>query len=181
MNIKDLIQYLTTNLKFWVIINDWQTALHLRNGKIKRLCNSGIYFKVPFIDAFYAQPSRMQEIHASHINVLSMDGVGYTISGSLFFKITDIREYYLAYSEPFEIMSAMLRNNIVKISSSLKALDFNINIMEICILNGLHTEEKKGFEFIEFKVVTITNAKTFRLIQDNLYSQEKSELDTIVY
>lgn len=178
MELKQLIQFLTNTFKFWVIIKEWQTAIHLRNGKIKRILNAGIYFKIPFLDSYYTQPNRVLEIHGTHINTLTQDRKNITISTSVFYKINNIKDFYLGYAEPNEIVSATTRNLLVKYIESKDADSIRSAHIETAIKIELKDYNKHGFEFTDFKIVTISNAKTYRLIKDNLYSQTANYLDS---
>lgn len=91
--IKELLTYLTNQFKFWFIIKDWESGLQLRNGKIIRDLNCGIYFRIPFLDMVYAKPKRTQEVHISQVNFTTKDNAQLTVSSSAFFKIVNIREY----------------------------------------------------------------------------------------
>lgn len=181
MNIKEFFTYITNQLKFWIIVKDWEYGLHLRSGKIRRELKSGIYFKVPFLDFYYTKPNRILDVYVSHINCLTKDFKNITISATIFYKIISIKKYYLGYSEPNSIIAQILKNELNKYISKIDSKDITINSIEDHINKELKQIKEKGLEFNDSKVLTISNARTYRIIKDNLYSQGNSFMDEQSY
>ena len=179
--IKELLTYLTNQFKFWFIINEWQYGLQLRNGKILRDLKHGFYFKIPFLDAVFSEHKRMQDVVVSQVNFTTQDGKQITASATAFFKIVNIREYYNGYAEPFSIIDGIIKNEINRYFLVTNYNDFNQDDFEIQILNHLKEISGKGMAFDDFKLITFSNARTYRIITDKLYSQTKSFLDKQSY
>lgn len=179
--IKELLTYLTNQFKFWFIIKEWENGLQLRNGKIIRDLKYGIYFKIPFLDVIYAKPKRIQDIIISQINFTTKDNQQLTISAAAFFKINNIREYYNGYAEPLSIIDGFIKNEVNRYLLLTDYKDFSQDILEERLLIHLRKIKNKGFEFEDFKLTTLSNAKTYRLIMDKLYAQNKSELELEIY
>lgn len=177
MDIKELIQYLFNKLKVWIIVKEWEDGIHLRFGKIRRTVDTGIYIKLPMIDSYYLQPNRSQEIHASHINALTKDLNNIAISGSVTYVMDNVKEFYIGYAEPNEIVSAITRNAIVNNVALIDSKSVDVNDLQTSIENDIKKHAGKGFKFECFRIVTITNARTYRLIKDNLYSQDSNGLN----
>jgi len=180
-SIKELISYITNQFKFWFIISEWDKGLHLRRGKTIRVLGEGLYFKIPFIDYVFSQPKRLQEITISQVNLTTKDDKSVTISCSVFFKIIDVEKYYNSYSEPNEIIDSLMKNESAKYFLSTNYKDFGINSFEIQILNSLKSLRNIGLEFTKSNLTTFSNAKTYRIIKDNLYSQQSNSLDSQLY
>ena len=179
--IKELLTYLTNQFKFWFIVKEWENGLQLRNGKIIRELKYGFYFKIPFLDAIYTQPKRMQDVIISQINFTTKDGKQITASATAFFKINNIKEYYNGYAEPFSIIDGIIKNEITRYFLLIRYEDFNQNEFELKVLEHLQEIENKGMVFSDFKLITFSNARTYRIITDKLYSQTKSYLDDQTY
>lgn len=177
MDIKELIQYLASSVKFWVIINEWQGGVHLRFGKIRRVVKKGMYLKLPIIDAYYVQSIRLQEISATQINAITKDGKDVTLSGSAWYVIDDVQEFYLGYTEPNEIVSAVVRSGIIRLIENTDLSDVSALTLEEGVMEILNKTQCKGFNIETFKLVTISKAKVIRLIKDDLYSQSSLSLD----
>ena len=179
--LKELLTYLTNQFKFWFIINEWQYGLQLRNGKIIRDLSNGIYFKIPFIDAVFSEHKRTQDVIISQVNFTTKDDKQITASATAFFKIINIREYYNGYAEPFSIIDGIIKNEINRYFLLTNYSDFNQIEFEEIIFTHLKEIKGKGMFFEDFKLITFSNARTYRIITDKLYSQEKSFLDDESY
>lgn len=177
MELKELIQYIINTVKFWVIVNEWQGGVHLRFGKIRRVIKAGMYLKLPIIDSYHVQPIRLQEIPATHINALTKDGQDVTVSGSAWYIINDVKQFYLGYSEPNEVVSSVVRSAMVMAIEKTNLKDLKVEGLECDISKNIELFIGKGFKVETFKVVTISKARVYRLIKDNLYTQFSNNLD----
>lgn len=175
--IKELITYLTNQFKFWFIIKEWENGLQLRNGRIVRELTYGLYFKIPFLDVVFCRPKRTMDVVISQINFTTKDNNQLTLSAAAFFRIVNIREYYNGYAEPFSIIDGFIKNEINRYLLKTDFSDFNQDEFEERILIHLRKITNKGFVFDDFKLTTFSNARTYRLIMDELYSQKSSGLD----
>jgi regulator of protease activity HflC (stomatin/prohibitin superfamily) len=178
MDIKELIKYLFSKIKIWVIINEWESGIHLRNGKIKRTVSNGMYLRLPIIDAYYSQPNRTQAIQAEQISLLTKDKVQYSVSGSVWYRINDIRLFYTSYSEPSEVISDSLRTSLVHSFGELLSEQITPDTIEELVYSKL--EQGKGVEYDSFRVTTITSARTYRIIKDDLYGNKSNELKSAI-
>lgn len=179
--IKELLTYLTNQFKFWFIVKEWQNGLQLRNGKIIRELEYGLYFKIPFLDSVFVKPKRTQDVVISQVNFTTKDDKQITASATAFFKITNIKEYYNGYAEPFSIIDGIIKNEINRYFLVTDYRDFKQDVFENQILKHLKDISGKGMLFEDFKLITFSNARTYRIITDKLYSQTKSFLDEETY
>lgn len=179
--LKEFLTYLTNQLKFWFIVKEWENGLQLRNGKIIRELSYGIYFKIPFLDAIFCKPKRTQDVIVSQVNFTTKDNKQITASATSFFKIVNIRDYYNGYAEPLSILDGVIKNEINRYFLNTNYEDFDLDIFEKRVLSHLKELKGKGMLFEDFKLITFSNAKTYRFITDKLYSQVNSYLDDQVY
>ena len=94
MNLKEFFEYLFNKFKFWFIVNEWEGAIHMRNGKLLRKLDAGLYFKLPIIDFVYSQAIRTKEIEINQTDVLSKDGKQITITPVIHYVINDVYAFY---------------------------------------------------------------------------------------
>ena len=78
-------------------------------------------------------------------------------------------------------MDGFIKNEINRYFLTTDYADFDLDIFEKRVLLHLQKIEGKGMLFEDFKLITFSNAKTYRIITDKLYAQINSELDTQVY
>lgn len=175
--IKELLTYLTNQFKFWFIIKEWEHGLHLRCGKIKRELRCGMYFKIPFLDSVFVKHKRIQDVVISQINFTTKDDEQITVSAAAFFRISNVRDFYNGYAEPLSIVDGIIKNEINSYFLSIDYFEFSSNNLESTVLEAIKSIKGKGILFNDFKLTTFSNAKTYRLITDKLYSQPNSYLD----
>ena len=175
--LKEFLTYITNQFKFWFIIKEWDHGLHLRNGKIIRVLNHGLFFRFPFLDTVYSKSKRLQDITISQVNFTTKDQKHITASVTAHFKIDNIEEYYNGFAEPFSVIDVIIKNETAKYFLSVEYQDFEVREYESRILNVLRSIQSKGFLFEDVKLVTFSNARTYRLITDKLYSQKDAELE----
>ena len=180
-SLKELLTYLTNQFKFWFIIKEWENGLQLRNGRIVRSLKRGLYFKVPFLDNVYSRSKRLQDLVTSQVNFTTKDDKQITSSTATFFKITNIENYYNGFAEPYSIIDNIIKNESNKYFLSIDYKDFDQSKYEEKVFKRLQEITNKGIEFDSFKLTTFSNARTYRFIKDNLYSQVKSGLDKQIY
>ncbi len=174
MNLKEFFEYIFNQFRFWVIINEWESGILLRRGKLRKKLSAGMYLKLPIFDSVYCQPNRTKELDVSQVNVLTKDRETYTVSVAAHYKIVDVWEFYTGYAEPNEIIQQMIKRELViHMANTVKGDVDSVKIEEFIAAN-LH--DGKGFKFEAIKVITITNARTFRIIKDSSYSLRLHEL-----
>lgn len=180
-SLKEFFTYITNQLKFWFIIKEWEYGIQLRKGKILRTLNKGLYLKIPFLDFVYSKPKRTQDITLSQVNFTTKCDKNITLSGCIFYKISNIRQFYTGYAEPNTIIANTCMSEINKYLLKMRYEDLCIESMEIHILKVLKQITDKGFTFVDFNVTTFTTARTYRIIKDNLYSFRKNVLDEQIF
>ena len=180
-SIKELLMYLTNQFKFWFIVKEWENGLQLRNGRIIRELKYGLYFKIPLLDSVFVKPKRTQDVIISQVNFTTKDDKQITASATAFFKIVNIRKYYNGYAEPFSIIDGIIKNEINRYFLLTNYSDFKQDVFENQVLDHLKGIKEKGMLFEDFKLITFSNAKTYRFITDKLYSQTKGYLDNETY
>lgn len=180
-SIKELLTYLTNQFKFWFIIKEWENGLQLRNGRILRQLSQGLYFKLPFLDMVYSKSKRIQEISVSQVNFTTKDNKPITVSVAAFFKIVYIKQYYNGYAEPYSIIEAIIKNEINGYFLTHNYEDIDHEVFETAILSSLKEITNKGMLFEDFKMTAFSNARTYRLITDKMYSQKQGFLDSQTY
>ena len=179
--LKEFITYLTNQFKFWFIIKEWEYGLQLRNGKTVRTLNAGFYFKIPLIDYTYYQPKRTQDIGLEQRNFMTKDDQNITVSSCIFYKISNINQFYNGYAEPNSIIANIVSNKMSSLFLENDYKDINQDKFEQEVLKRLKKIQNKGFLFEDFKITTYSKARTYRIIKDNLYSQTKNDLDKQLY
>src|ERR1700723_2090666 len=99
-SIKNLLDYILSIFKIWVIIQPWEQGLRIRMGKKVKLVNGGMYFKFPYLDSYYIQSIRLRVISLPMQTVTTKDGHTVTLNGSIGYQIKDIQKMYTSLFHP---------------------------------------------------------------------------------
>lgn len=92
-----LIDLILRNLReLWPIrrVNAWQRGLLLRGGRIRRVYEPGLLWRVPFLDELYMWPANEVAIDLPSAAVLTEEGTSIEISANISYRMTDIRALY---------------------------------------------------------------------------------------
>jgi len=169
--VKYLLEYIFNAFKIFVIVQPWQTALIVRNGKERKEVSGGIYFKLPYFDSVFVQENRLRVVMFSIQTLTTKDGHAITISMSLGYSIESIRKLYKTLFHPEttlgNIAMGFLADYVYK--NDLK----NITPLGIeqLILNELKREDY-GLNFKYVKTTNFAAFRTIRLIQDQSWGFE---------
>ena len=175
--LKELLTYLTNQFKFWFIVKEWENALHLRCGKVIRKLDAGFYFKLPLLDQVFSQHIRTRDIVVSQINFTTKDNKSICTSAATFYKIDNIERFYNGYAEPDSIVANIIKNELSQYFLSINFDDFSQQELEALVFSKLKEVKEKGFFFEDVKLISFSNAKTYRIIKDDFWGQTSNDLD----
>lgn len=176
--IKEFIQYLFNALKFWIIVQPWETGLRVRLGKnIKRL-DSGIYFRIPYFDAVYTQEKRLRVASMPIQTLTTKDLKTITLNAAIGYSISDVEKLYntLYHPETTLINMAMSSMGDLVFKSSLE--DIDPDSIEQHVLEAFRDKEY-GLTFEYFKVTNFAAVRTYRLIQDTSWVDEGLDMSQL--
>lgn len=160
-----LIQFGKDCLPF-VIVEQWNGAVHLRFGKYIGVRKPGIHFKLPFFDSIIETPVITQSVNLPAQTLTTLDEQGIVLKAIIRYRVNDVKEYLLGVMHANDVLidttQGMIRD-IVEVTKWENLVDVNSQI----------TNEVKEFVEkwgIEVEVITITDlaiVKTFRILGDN--------------
>jgi len=160
-----LIQFGKDCLPF-VIVEQWNGAVHLRFGKYIGVRKSGIHFKLPFLGSIIETPVITQSVNLPAQTLTTLDEQGIVLKAIIRYRVSDVKEYLLGVMHANDVLidttQGMIRD-IVEVTTWENLVDVNSQI----------TNEVKEFVQkwgIEVETITITDlaiVKTFRILGDN--------------
>lgn len=169
--VKEFLEYIFNAFKIWVIVQSWESALIVRNGKRIKEVSGGIFFKLPYFDSVFVQENRLRVIILPIQTITTKDGHTVTLSASLGYSIESIKQLYKKLFHPESTLQNMsmayLSEHIYK--SDLK--EISPAMIEELILNELRKGDY-GLQYEYFKITNFAVVKTFRLIQDQSWVYE---------
>ncbi len=168
---KEFFEYVFNAFKIFVIIQPWQNALIVRNGKIRKEVSGGIYFKIPYFDSIFVQENRLRVVMFSIQTVTSKDGHAITISTSLGYSINSIQKLYKTLYHPETTLGNITMGFLADYVYSNDSKDISPFKIESLILNELKKEDY-GLDFKYVKITNFAIVRTIRLIQDQSWGFE---------
>ncbi len=160
--------------RFWkdllpfVIIEEWNEAIHLRFGLYNKNLKPGIHFKFPMIDGIIETPVITQSVNLPAQTLTTLDEQGIVLKAILRYHITDVKKYLLSVMHANDVLidttQGMIRD-VVEIT----------NWEDLVNVNQTITNEVKQYVKkwgIGVEAVTVTDlgiVKTFRIFGDETH------------
>jgi regulator of protease activity HflC (stomatin/prohibitin superfamily) len=166
-----LVDFLTefgNQLIPWVIIEEWNGAVHLRLGKWIKTLLPGLHFKIPFFDSILECPVLTQSINLPSQTLTTLDEQSIVLKSIIRYRVSNVRTYLLNVMHATDVLidttQGMIRD-VVELTAWEDLVDVNHKI----------TAEVKDFVVkwgIEVEAVTITDlgiVKSFRIFGDEAH------------
>jgi regulator of protease activity HflC (stomatin/prohibitin superfamily) len=100
-----LIQQFFHELTPLFIIDEWDQAVVLRNGKFRKVVGAGLYFKIPFFDSIWRYTVITQSIDIPPQSVTTADGKNVVVKGIIRFSVVDIKAFLLNITQPADVLT----------------------------------------------------------------------------
>lgn len=175
--LKEVLDYLTKLLQWWVIVEPWEAGLRVRIGKKIKLLTPGIYFRIPLVDAVYIQETRMRMISLNSQTVTTKDGKTITIFSSIGYSINDITKLYQTIAQPDSTIANTVLGTIADYVATNDAINCSPSTIEEKVKTKLTTFDY-GITFEHVKVTGYSIVRTYRFITDGSYVNDGLTLTT---
>ena len=174
--IQEFIQYLLQSVKFWVIVQPWQTGLIVRFGKRIKKVEKGVYFKIPYFDSVYIQESRLRVIPLSVQTLTTKDLKTITLNGAVGYSIESIEELYKSLYHPESTIANIVMSEISDFIYGKNLNDITPKSIQKNVFEKLNSHQY-GLKFEYFKITNFAVVRTYRLIQDHSWVDETLKMD----
>lgn len=157
--------------RFWkdllpfVIVEQWNEAIHLRFGLYIRTLKPGIYFKIPLLDSIIETSVITQSVNLPAQTLTTLDEQGIVLKAIIRYSITDVKKFLLNVMHANDVLidttQGMIRD-VVEIT----------NWEDLVNVNETITNEVKRYVDrwgINVEAVTVTDlgiVKAFRIFGD---------------
>ena len=152
----------------FVIIEEWNQAVHLRFGKYINTLYSGIHFKIPFFDSIMETPVITQSVNLPSQTLTTLDEQSIVLKSIIRYRVSNVRTYLLGVMHANDVLidttQGMIRD-VVELTTWDDLVDVNETI----------TNKVKDYVTkwgIEVEAVTITDlgiVKSFRIFGDEAH------------
>lgn len=176
MWIKDVIEYLSSIFKWWVIVQPWEQGLKVRLGKSIKILEKGIYFRIPYMDSIYVQPIRLRVVQNPLQTLTTKDGKTLSIACVVGYSIVDIMKFYNSLHQPESTISNMTLGGINDYISKRNCSEVDPIVIEEDLVKEF-AKLDYGIKFEYVKIIGFANVKTYRLIQDSTWMPDSLSLD----
>lgn len=169
--VKDLIDYVSSIFKWWVIILPWQEGIRVRFGKRETHLKKGIYLKLPIVDEVFVQNVRLRYDQIPIITIATKDNHVLTINGAITYQILDILKLYHSISNPAATLAGIAMSKISEYVTGHNLDECTPSALEqyVSIPYGAYGLDAK------IKITGFAPMKTYRLIQDMAWMPTGSE------
>jgi len=174
--IQEFLQYILQSVKFWVIVQPWQTALIVRFGKRVKKVEKGVYFKIPYFDSVYIQESRLRVTPLSMQTLTTKDLKTITLNGSVGYSIESIEDLYKTLYHPETTIANIVMSEISDFIYSKDLDEITPKELQEKVFYMLNTHQY-GLRFEYFKITNFAVVRTYRLIQDQSWTDETLRMD----
>lgn len=164
-SIRELLDYILNVFKFWIIVQPWEQAVRTRFGKNKKVLYGGIHFRIPFMDGFYIQCTRLRVANMPMQNLTTKDFKTITLNGSIGYEISNIGTLYDTMYEPESTITGIAMGAIADYIYSHNSADINTDDIEKTVLENLDLT-KYRISVSYYKLINFAVVRTYRLIQD---------------
>ena len=172
--IKETLEYLTKFFQWWVIIQPWETGLRVRLGNKVKILESGIHFRIPFIDLIYSQTDRLRIADLPLQTVTSRDGKTLSIKSSVGYSISNIK---ILYETLYNTEGTICNIVMGEISDYVSTNDLDQcvpSLIEETVKAKLNLSNY-GIKYEYVKIIGYAVVRTYRLIGDqNWFPNELS-------
>ena len=175
--LKEVFDYLTKLLQWWVIVEPWEAGLRVRMGKKIKLLTAGIYFRIPLVDAVYIQETRMRMISLNSQTVTTKDGKTITMFSSIGYSINNISRLYETIAQPDSTIANTILGAIADYVATNNVIDCSPSAIEEKVKAKLTTFDY-GITFEHVKVTGYSIVRTYRFITDGSYVMDGINLTT---
>jgi regulator of protease activity HflC (stomatin/prohibitin superfamily) len=162
---KEFFQWVLDAIKIWVIVQPWEQGIRTRRGKSPKKIESGIHFKIPYIDSVYVQEVRTRSLGLSMQTLTTKDMQTLTINSNVLYQIVDIEKLYQTLFHPEATISSIASSKVTDFIFKHNLAEINPQHIEAEVLKLLKSNDH-GIQFESYQVTSFAAVKTFRLIQD---------------
>ena len=170
-----LIQFGKDLLPF-VIVEQWNGAVHLRFGKFVSVRYPGIHVKLPFFDSIIETPVITQTVNLPAQTLTTLDEKGIVLKALIRYRVTNVKDYLLGVMHANDVLidttMGMIRD-IVEVTNWVDLVDIN----EYITAEVKEFVEKWGIEIEKITITDLAIVKTFRILGDDIKPLPLNEIN----
>ncbi len=151
----------------FVIVEQWNAAVHLRFGKFKRSLDGGLWFKIPFVDSIIENPVITQSVNLPAQTLTTVDGKGIVLKALVRYRVTDVKKFVLNVMHANDVLVDTTMGIIREVVEDKKWNDLNHIDNEITSEVSQFVK-KWGIEIEKVTISDLAIVRTFRILGNDL-------------
>ena len=163
LQILELLKSLGSHAAFWTVIDPWQAGVILRLGKFNRKLDTGIHYKIPFIETAIVQNTATTTTSLSAQSITAPDGIVYTVEGVVKWSVSDIKPFSCDIWDSENVIIDSAKSAMAEIISKNGAKDIGNQVAT----KTRASLRKYGIDVETVTITTLAPVKCFRIISDN--------------
>jgi len=165
--------------QWWVLLAPWEQALRVRRGKKVAELGAGLHLRIPLLDRFFVQSTRLRITDCPIQTVTTKDGKTITLKAQLGYRIEDLRLLYDTLHDAegtitnivqMEIANYVCVNNV----SDLGPVEITSSVRD-ALADRLATY---GLGGVSVSITDFAVVKTYRLMTQDIWGHSGRALDT---
>jgi len=165
--LNDIISQIVSMFQWWIVIAPWEQAIRVRRGKIIHPLGPGLHLRIPSLDRFFVQSTRLRYMNTPTQAVTTLDGKAITISGGTSYTIEDISLLYSKLSDAQDVIQVETMGRVAEfIATHYMAEVTPASVQDY--VNANLDFNRYGLGTVQFLVTDFVAVKTYRIIQSNL-------------
>lgn len=163
----DFILGLFDQINPFFIVNQYQKAVILRNGKFLKVLEKGLHLKYPFIDEIIKQHTIITTLTLPSQSLVTKDGFDVVIKAIVKYRVLDVKVFCLEIFDNIDAISD-ISQGIIK--TNIMSNDWSFckdNELDNLLSKKIRAEVKKyGVEIEQVTLTDIAKIRTIKLINE---------------
>ena len=157
------------SLQWWIVVAPWEQALRVRLGKTATVLQSGMHFRIPFLDRIFVQSVRLRMISAQGLTMTTKDKKCVTLSFAVAFSVEDIGKLYNTVQTPELTLIHEVEGIISSYLATRESVDISPSNLEAYAL-GKIPEGNWGLSQCRLIVTSFAFVRVYRLLNNEYRS-----------
>lgn len=157
----------------------WEQGIRVRAGKYLKFLGAGMHFKLPILDNFYVQTTRLRISSTGRQTTTTKDGKTITFSAAIGYQIDDLMTLYRSLHHAESTIQNLIRGALSDYISTHTAAECSPGTLgELARTEILGRLQSFGLGNVSVYLTEFSTVKTYRLIGDYGAYSGGSELST---
>jgi regulator of protease activity HflC (stomatin/prohibitin superfamily) len=153
------------SIKFFYVINEYESGIVLRLGKFKKEVGAGLHWKIPLFDAVLTCQIATETIEVGSQSLTTIDEFDIVINSVVKYRVSDPISYLLKVRDVTDAIPDICKAKVKAVISSKTWKECKDQDLDNEITKAVRTEAKKWGIAIDYITITdLARLRTIRII-----------------